>query len=55
MILAADSEGPDQTAHTRSLIRAFALRACPEGTFSLGAAPLSPGRSSLMPIPSILF
>ena len=39
MILAADSEGPDQTAHPRSLIWAFAAQHMfPEGTFSLRAA-----------------
>ena len=27
------SEGPDQTAHSRSLIWAFAVRICHEGTF----------------------
>ena len=37
MSFAADSEGPDQTAQTRSLIWAFAVRACPENKFSLGA------------------
>ena len=38
MILEAGSEGPDQIARPRNLIRAFAVRACSEGTFSLGAA-----------------
>ena len=38
MILAADSEDPDQTAHERSLIWVLAVRACPEETFSLCAA-----------------
>ena len=38
MILLADNEGPDQTARMRSLIWAFAVRTCPEGTFLLGAA-----------------
>ena len=33
MILAADSEGPDQTARMRSLIWAFALRICPKTRF----------------------
>ena len=31
-------QGPDQTAHSRSLIWAFDVRACPEVTSSLGAA-----------------
>ena len=35
MILAADSEGPDQTAYLRSLIWTFTAHARPEGTFSL--------------------
>ena len=34
----ADSEGPDQTARTRSLIGAFAFRACSGGTFLLKEA-----------------
>ena len=38
MILAADSEGPDQIAHSRSLTWAFAVRECPYGTVSLGEA-----------------
>ena len=33
MILFVDSEGPDQTAHPRSLILAFAVRIWPESTF----------------------
>ena len=37
LILLADSEGPDQTAHPRSLIRAFTIRICPK-TFSNSAA-----------------
>ena len=35
MNLAVDSEDSNQTALMRSLIRAFAVRACPEGTFSI--------------------
>ena len=38
MLLYADSEGPDQTALTRSLIWAFAAHICPEGTFSYDAS-----------------
>ena len=38
IILLEDSEGPDQTAHLRSLIWAYAVRACPEDTFSLSTA-----------------
>ena len=38
MILAADKKGPDRTAHLQSLIWAFVVRACPEGTVLLGAA-----------------
>ena len=38
MILLADSAGPDQTAHLRSLIWAFAVCPCPEGMFSLSVA-----------------
>ena len=38
MVLTAESEGPEQTAHPRSLIWAFAVRACSEGTFSPGMA-----------------
>ena len=30
MIQLADSEGPDQTARKRSLIRTFAVRICPK-------------------------
>ena len=30
MILLVDSEDPDQTAHPRSLIRAFIVRICPK-------------------------
>ena len=30
----ADSDGPDQTAHMRSLIRAVTVRICPEISFS---------------------
>ena len=30
MILLADSEGPDQAAHPRRLIRAFAVCLCPK-------------------------
>ena len=41
MILLTDSEGPDQTAHMRSLIRAFAVRAFPGGTISVGATHLA--------------
>ena len=40
MILTADSDGPDQTARSHSLIWAFAVRACPEDTFWLGTAHL---------------
>ena len=36
MILFANSEGPDQTAHPRSLIWAFAVCTWPEGLFSPG-------------------
>ena len=36
----SDSEGSDQTAHSRSLIWAFAVRACPKGILLLGAAQL---------------
>ena len=35
MSLLSDSEDPDQTARPRSLIRAFAVRTCSEGIFSL--------------------
>ena len=35
MILFADSEGPDQTARMRSLIRAFAVRICPKTCFRM--------------------
>ena len=38
MILLADSEGPDQTAHLGSLIWTFAVRTWPEGTFLLDGA-----------------
>ena len=38
MILKAEREGPDQTAQMHSLIRAFAVRICPDGTFSHGVA-----------------
>ena len=38
--LTEDSKGPDQTARMRSLIRAFAVRACSEDKFSLCAAPV---------------
>ena len=38
MIIFADSEGPGQTARMRRLTWAFAVRACPEGTFLLGVA-----------------
>ena len=38
MILLADSEGPDQTAHLNSLIWAFTVYTCLKGTFSLGGA-----------------
>ena len=38
--LLADSEGPDQTAQMRSLIRAFAARNMLEDTFSHGTAQL---------------
>ena len=37
MILGADSDGSDQTAHPRSLNRAFAVNVCQEGTVLLGA------------------
>ena len=40
MILLADSEGPDQTARTRSMIWAYAVHICPK-TFSHGTARLS--------------
>ena len=40
MILIADSDDPDQTARSHSLIWALAVRACPEGTFWLGTAHL---------------
>ena len=40
MIMWADSESPDQTAHLRSLIWAFAIRICPKTRFRL-ARPLS--------------
>ena len=33
MILLVDSEGPDQTARMRSLIRAFAVRIWPKTRF----------------------
>ena len=36
MILLADSEGPDQTARMRRLIRASALHICPKTRFSMG-------------------
>ena len=35
MILSADSECPDQTAHSRSLIWAFAVRICPMTRFRM--------------------
>ena len=35
MILLADSEGPDQTARMRRLIRAFAARICPKNSFRM--------------------
>ena len=38
MFLLADREGSDQTARTRSLIRAFAVSHMPEDTFSHDAA-----------------
>ena len=38
MILFVDSEGPDQTAHLRSLIRAFSVRTWPKSTFLLRGA-----------------
>ena len=41
MILFADSEGPDQTAHSRSLIRALAVRTRPKGTFFLGGVQMN--------------
>ena len=44
MILLADSEGPDQTARTRSLIWAFAVLICPKTGFSHGEAQLSTQR-----------
>ena len=31
VILYADSEGPDELAHVRKLIRAFAVRIAPQG------------------------
>ena len=40
MIMLADSKGPDQIAHPRSLIWAFAIRICPKTRFRL-ARPLS--------------
>ena len=43
MILFADSEVPDQ-------IWAFAVRACPEGTFSLGAAHIKFNLSLQFPV-----
>ena len=36
MILLADCEGPDQTAHSRSMIWVLAVRMCPESIFSFG-------------------
>ena len=38
MILLADSEGHDQTARMRSLIRDFTVRISPKATFSHGVA-----------------
>ena len=38
MILAANSEGPSQTAQMHSLIWAFTFSACAKGTFWLGVA-----------------
>ena len=38
MILLADSEGPDQTAHLPTLIWAITVCISPKGTFSLGGA-----------------
>ena len=38
MLLEADSESPDQTAHQRSLIWAFAVHTWSEGIFSFGVA-----------------
>ena len=35
MILFTDSKGPDQPAHPRSLIRAFAVRICPKTRFRM--------------------
>ena len=40
MILQAESEGPDQTVHPRSLIWASNARICPEDIFSQGAGNL---------------
>ena len=37
IMLLADTKSPDQTARMRRLILAFAVRACSEGIFSLGA------------------
>ena len=38
MVLLADQEGSDQTAQMHSLIWAFTVYACPEGTYSLAAS-----------------
>ena len=35
MIMFTDSEGPDQTARMRRLIRAFAFRICPKTHFRM--------------------
>ena len=36
MILLVDSDGPDQTARTRSLVWAFAVCICPKTRFRMG-------------------
>ena len=35
IILSADSESPNQTAHARSLIRVFNVRICPKALFPM--------------------
>ena len=44
MILLADSEGPDQTAHPRSLIWAFTVRICPKTCFRIARRIYEPQR-----------
>ena len=55
MILLADNERSDQTAHPRSLIRAFDVRQWHESTFSLGGVSSYPKRDCVDPDLDLVF